>query len=90
MRFEKCCIFHAPTGVVSEEHSACCCIHSSEKLGKLRNWESIGFFGFLFTATPAAYGSSQARGQIGAANADVHHSHSNTGSKLLFTVTPDL
>ena len=34
----------------------------------------------LFRATPAVYGGSQARGQIGAAAAGLHHSHSNTGS----------
>ena len=28
-----------------------------------------------------AYGSSQARGQIGAAAASLHHSHSNSGSE---------
>jgi len=33
---------------------------------------------FLFMAAPAAYGSSQARGQIGAAAAGLCHSHSNT------------
>ena len=32
---------------------------------------------FLFMAAPAAYGSSQARGQIGAAAAGLHHSCSN-------------
>ena len=32
-------------------------------------------------ATPVAYGSSQAKSQIGAALAGLHHSHSNTGSK---------
>ena len=33
----------------------------------------------LFRATPMAYGSSQARGQMEAAAADLHHSHSSTG-----------
>ena len=37
------------------------------------------FFG-LFSAAPMAYGSSQARGQIGATTADLHYSHSNAGS----------
>ena len=32
---------------------------------------------FSFKATLAAYGSSQARDQIGAAAAGLHHSHSN-------------
>ena len=36
---------------------------------------------FAFSrATPAAYGGSQARGQIGAVAASLHHSHSNAGS----------
>ena len=30
---------------------------------------------FFFRASPMAYGASQARGQIGAAAAGVHHSH---------------
>ena len=37
---------------------------------------------FLFRAAPAAYGSSEARGQIQAAAAGLHHSHSNSGSEL--------
>jgi len=40
------------------------------------------FFFFLFRATPLAYGSSQARGWIGAAAASLCHKHSNTRSKL--------
>ena len=35
----------------------------------------------LLVATPTAYGSSQARGRIGAAAAGLHHSHSNVGSE---------
>ena len=35
----------------------------------------------LFTAVLAAYGSSQARGQIGAAAAGLYQNHSHTGSK---------
>ena len=35
-------------------------------------------FAFLLTATPMAYGSSQARGQIRAAAAGLRHSHGNT------------
>ena len=38
------------------------------------------FFFCLFRAVPVAYGSSQARGQIRAVAASLHHSHSNTGS----------
>ena len=37
------------------------------------------FFSCLLRAAPIAYGSSQARGQIGATAAGPHHSHSNTG-----------
>ena len=39
------------------------------------------FWFWFFTAAPGAYGSSQARGRIGAAPASLHHSHSNTRSK---------
>ena len=43
----------------------------------------IVFFVFcLFRATPMAYGSSQARGQIGAVAAGLRQSHSNAGSEL--------
>ena len=35
----------------------------------------------LFRAAPAAYGSSQGRGQIGAAAPSLYYSHSNAGSK---------
>ena len=35
------------------------------------------FFFLLFRATPVTYGSSQARGQIGATAAGLHHNHSN-------------
>ena len=34
----------------------------------------------LFRATSVAYGGSQARGQIGAMAAGLHHTHSNAGS----------
>jgi len=39
------------------------------------------FLFLLFRAIPEAYGSSQARGQIGAAAAGLNHSHSHTGSE---------
>ena len=39
------------------------------------------FLVFLFRAAPAGYGSSQAMRQIGATVANLHHSHSNAGSK---------
>ena len=38
--------------------------------------------------TPTAYGSSQARGQIGALTASLHHSHSHARSKLHLQSTP--
>ena len=50
------------------------------------------FFFFLFRASPAAYGGSQARGPIGAAATGLHHSHSNsnTRSELHLRPTPQL
>ena len=42
----------------------------------------IYLFILLFRAAPAAYGGSQARGQIGATAASLCHSHGNTGSKM--------
>ena len=38
-------------------------------------------FVLLSFAAPALYGSSQARGEIRAAAAGLHHSHSDTGSE---------
>ena len=40
------------------------------------------FFLLLFRATPATYGSSQARGRIGVTAAGLCHSHSNARSEL--------
>ena len=49
----------------------------------------VFFFSFgLFKATPMAYGDSQARGQIRAVVAGLHHSHSNSGSKPHLWLTP--
>ena len=39
------------------------------------------YFYLLFRAAPAAYGGSQARGQIRAIAAGLHHSHSNARSE---------
>ena len=36
---------------------------------------------FIFRALPTAYGTSQARDQIGAVAAGLHHSHSNSSSE---------
>ena len=57
-------------------------LKSKKKIIKC-NILSTGKFVFcLFRATPAAYGGSQARGQIGAVAVGLHHSHHNTRSKL--------
>ena len=45
---------------------------------------------FLFRAAPMAYGSFQARGRIGAVAANLHHSHSNTGSERHLQPIPQL
>ena len=42
----------------------------------------VSLMNFFFRAAPSAYGSSQARGWIGAAAASLHHSHSNARSEL--------
>ena len=53
------------------------------------------FYFCLFRATPVAHGSSQARSQIGAVAAGLHHSHSNARSEpclrptLQLMATPD-
>ena len=41
-------------------------------------------------AAPAAYGGSQARGQIGAVAASLRQSHSNAGSEPRLQRTPQL
>ena len=43
----------------------------------MRTEQNVG----LFRATSAAYGGSQAKGQIGAVAAGLHHSHSIIGSE---------
>ena len=45
---------------------------------------------FFFKATPAAYGSSRARGEIGATAAGLRHSQSNTRSEPHLRPTPQL
>ena len=51
-----------------------------------KNLDFFSFFFFfsfwLFRTTHMAYGSSQAKGRIGATAAGLHHSHSNLGSQL--------
>ena len=51
--------------------------------------KSFFFFG-IFRATPTAYGSSQARGRIGATAAGLHHSHSNSESEPRLRPTSQL
>ena len=48
------------------------------------------FFFLLFRAAPVAFGSSQARGQIRAIAASLHHSYSNTRSAPHLQPTPQL
>ena len=44
----------------------------------------------IFRTTPMAYESTQARGQIGATAASLHHSYSNLGSEPHLWPTPQL
>ena len=48
----------------------------------------IFYFIFIFRAAPAAYGSSQVRGQIRAAAASLPHSHSHARSEPRLWPTP--
>ena len=48
------------------------------------------FFCLFFRAAPAAYGGSQDRSWIGAVGTGLHHSHSNTRSKLHLRTTLQL
>ena len=51
---------------------------------------SVFFFFVFLQLQPTAYGSSQARGRIGAVATGLHHSHSNAGSKLHLQPIPQL
>ena len=55
--------------------------------GMLITWFFFFFFFLLFRAKPMAYGSSQALGKIGAADASLCHSHSNLGSESAIYTT---
>ena len=48
------------------------------------------FFFFFFLGPHLAYGTSQARSQIGVTAASLHHSHSPAGSKPCLQPTPQL
>ena len=63
---------------------------------RLAKWQRVRLFGleweffFFFMAAPMAYGGSQARGQMGAVFAGLHHGHSNTGSEQHLQPTSQL
>ena len=63
------------------------------KVNCLKSYKFILFLFLFFRATPVAYGSSQARGQIGAAAAGLDHSHMESELHLQPTrqcmATPD-
>ena len=62
-------------------------------LGWIEAWVFIILRSPIFLparAAPAAYGSSQARGLLGAVAAGLHHSHSNRGSEPCLRPTPQL
>ena len=62
-------------------------------LSKLGFKVHISFFlggGVFFSATPMAYGGSQAKGQNGATPAGLCHSHSNMGSEPRLQPTQQL
>ena len=53
---------------------------------RILSW--IFFFFFLLRTPPAAFGSSQAKGQIRAVAAGLDHSHRNSGFETLLQPTP--
>ena len=61
--------------------------HSGNSDSQLFIYLFIYFF-LLFRSAHSAYGSSQARGPVGAVAAGLHHSHSNTRSELCLQSTP--
>ena len=55
----------------------------------LKTTESLYIYSlYIYIATPVSYGNSQARGQIGAAAANLCYSHSNAKSKPRLQPTP--
>ena len=56
-------------------------MHNGLHLQHSNIFNFIYLFIFPFKAVPAAYGSSQARGRIGATAVSLCHSHSNEGSE---------
>ena len=78
-------LFHR---VVNSEVQLLCSVLASCVI--LNNSWFLGFSCviYLFMAAPSAYGSSQARGHMGAATADLCHNHSNAGSKPHLWLVP--
>ena len=57
----------------------------------VKTWAKLFFFfNTLLRTAPVAYGIFQARGQIRAAAASLHHSHSNARSEPHLRPTPPL
>ena len=80
---EGCRAPHQAGGSCSWRPRNCICVHCSLLLASWSHglcyiffFLSFWFF-FLFRAAPAAYGGSQARGQIRTVVAGLHRSHSN-------------
>ena len=62
---------------VISRYSACCSLYAGHQFSQ----HGLFVYFFLFRATLAAYGGSQAMGQIGATAASLHHSLSKAGCK---------
>uniref|UniRef100_A0A8D1ZL36 Uncharacterized protein n=1 Tax=Sus scrofa TaxID=9823 RepID=A0A8D1ZL36_PIG len=81
-----------PVRVTWSQHDPSLC--KSEMSNKyIKFWDKsiylfIYFYFLLFKATPVAYGGSQAKGQIRATAAGLHHSYSNAGFKMHLQPTP--
>ena len=61
------------------------------KIWAIHGISFLFFFFFVFSrAAPSAYGSSQARGLIGALATGLHQSYSNAGSELRLQPIPQL
>ena len=65
------------------------CHGTSWRSGEVQR-DLLRIYFFFFRATPTAYRSSQARGQIGATATGLDHSQSDMGSELRLRPTPQL